>query len=258
MIYIHNINPVMFSFGVIKIYYYSLAYLFGAIFIPYYIKKNYLHDKKLSDNFSIYIIFGVVFGGRLGYVLFYDLKYFFLHPLEIIRIWEGGMSFHGGLIGYTLGTWLFSKKYKRSFLKMMELSSFVVPIGLFIGRMMNFVNGELYGRATNQSWGILFPIDERQVLRHPSQIYEAIGEGVLLFLIMFFIRKIKFKNNGCISVLFLLFYGIIRFFLEFFREPDVQIGYISNYFTLGQILCVAMIFCGFLGFYWINRKKYDT
>ncbi len=250
MIYYHNINPVLISIFGFDIYYYSLAYLFGAIFIPYFINKKYLNDKKLMDSYSMYILLGTVLGGRLGYILLYDFSYYLASPWKIFNLREGGMAFHGGMIGYMLGNYLFSRKYGKNWLKILDISMYIVPICLFFGRILNFINGELYGRLTDGTWGVIFPGDYH--LRHPSQLYEAFFEGFIGFFLLSWVYKKYSAKVGFTSGFFLIIYGIARFFVEFFREPDVQVGYIAHYFTLGQILCVVMVIFGIF----VARKCY--
>jgi len=247
MIYIHNINPILISLGWIHIYYYSFAYILGLFLIPYYVNKIYLKDKLLAESFSNYIAFSTIICGRVGYVLFYNFQYYLKNPLLALKIWEGGMSFHGGLIGFSIGVYLFCKKYNQNFLSIVDKSTIPATLCLFIGRIMNFINGELYGNATNGKWGVVFPSDILQIPRHPSQLYEAFAEGLLLFVILFFINKKTYFANksGVLSGIFIFLYGLFRFFIEFFRKPDEQIGYFFMYITLGQIFCIIMMIFGF-------------
>lgn len=257
MIYIHNINPVFLSIGSLKIYYYSFAYVFGMIFIPWYLNKMYFFDKKLADSFSIYIAIGVILGGRIFYVIFYDLFYYLLNASEIFKIWNGGMSFHGGFIGYILSCWIFSKKFNKSFLRIIDYSAISAALCLGIGRVMNFINGELYGRFTNGKWGVIFPNCSHQRPRHPSQLYEAFCEGFILYFILYSLsKKTKIlQRPGLIGFSFVIGYGFFRFLIEFFREPDYQIGFVIRYFTMGQILCLLMIISGSIGYFILNKKN---
>ncbi len=196
----------------------------------------------------------MIIGGRLGYVIFYNPGYYISHPAEILKVWEGGMSFHGALIGIIIGTYLFSSKKNIPVFFMLDILACVSPIGIFLGRLANFINGELIGKVTSVPWGVVFPVFDK-LTRHPSQLYEAILEGVVLF---FILNKIIFKkiySMGTCSCLFLVFYGIFRIISEFFREPDVQLGYIFNLFSMGTILSLFMIFAGFLIFNILRKKN---
>ena len=253
--FINNFDPVAFNLFSFEIRWYSLSYIFGIIFAWIYCKKLLIKDKRilgLFDDLVSYLIIGVILGGRLGYVIFYNLSYYSKNILEILMIWEGGMSFHGGLIGVIIATYFFSKKNKINPFLFLDLLALSAPIGIFLGRISNFINSELYGRETSLYWSVKFErIDN--ALRHPSQIYEAIFEGIILFILLNFIfKKHIYKSPGLISSLFLIFYSIFRFFIEFTREPDVQIGYILFNLTLGQLLCFLFFMFGIFLFY---RKK---
>ena len=259
--YIHNLDPVLFDFGFLVIRWYSLAYIFG-ILIGWWLGKkiilkkvksiNLSFDLKEFDNLITYIIVSMLVGGRLGYVLFYNFGFYLSSPLEILKIWEGGMSFHGALIGIILGTYWFSLKKNIPTFFLLDIISFVAPIGIFFGRIANFINGELVGKTTNVFWGVIFPnIDNN--FRHPSQLYEAFLEGIVLFIIM---NKILFRRNyktGDCSYAFLIFYGIFRIFSEIFREPDLQVGYLFNLISMGTTLSIIMILAGII----ILIKKND-
>ena len=245
--YIHELNPIAFSLFNFKIYWYSLSYLFGFIFSYYYVKfvlnKDFVNmDFKIFEDFIGWAVLGVIFGGRIGYVIFYNLNFYLENPIEILKIWQGGMSFHGGLIGLILSIFFFSKSKKVNFLDLLNLVSSCAPIGLFLGRLANFVNRELIGRPTNSDWGVMF--FENDVLRHPSQIYEAIFEGLIIFLVIFYIIKKKYYRYINISSLFLIMYGIFRFTIEFYREPDSHLGFIFMNISMGQLLCLPMILIG--------------
>ncbi len=255
--YIHNLNPVIFDFGILSLRWYSLAYLIGIILGWWYGKKLLLLIKKrveknielkLFDDYITYVIISIIVGGRLGYVLFYNFNYYFSNPIEILYIWNGGMSFHGGLLGLILATIYFSKIYNFDRLILLDVVSCVAPIGIFFGRIANFINSELYGKPTELPWGVTFPLIDTKS-RHPSQIYEALLEGVLLFLILnFFIRNFPYKEGKC-AILFLLLYSIFRIISEFYREPDIQIGYIFNLLSMGSLLSFIMfVFAIFLYF----------
>ena len=252
--YIHNLDPVLLDFGFISIRWYSLAYIFGILIGWWYGKKiinhiiensNLKFDINKFDDLITYLIVSIIIGGRLGYILIYNSKYYFYNPLEIIKVWEGGMSFHGALIGIIIGTYLFAVKKNLSTFFLLDVIACVSPIGIFFGRIANFINSELVGKITTVSWSVIFPSIDK-IPRHPSQLYEAILEGLILFIIM---NSIIFKHNykiGTCSYLFLIYYGIFRIISEFFREPDAQLGYLLNYFSMGTILSFLMIIAGFV------------
>ncbi len=253
--FINNFDPVALNFFSLEIRWYSLSYIFGIVFAWIYCKKFLIRDEKilnLFDDLISYLIIGVILGGRLGYIIFYNLNYYSKNILEIFMIWEGGMSFHGGLLGVIIATYVFSKKNNINPFLFLDLISMSAPIGIFLGRIANFINSELYGKETNLYWSVKFEkIDN--VFRHPSQIYEAIFEGIILFILLNFIfKKQIYKSPGFISALFLIIYSIFRFFIEFTREPDVQIGYILFNLTLGQLLSFLFFMFGLFLFY---KKK---
>ena len=255
--FINNFDPVALEFFSFEIRWYSLSYIFGIIFAWIYCKKFLIKDKKileLFDDLISYIIIGIILGGRLGYIIFYNLDYYLKNISEILMIWKGGMSFHGGLIGVIIATYIFSKKNKINTFVFLDLISISAPIGIFLGRISNFINSELYGRETELPWSIKFQkIDNLH--RHPSQIYEALFEGIILFVLLNYIfKKWLYKSPGSISALFLIFYSIFRFFIEFTREPDIQIGYIIFNLTLGQILSFLFLMFGLFLFYKKNES----
>ena len=245
------------SLGFIDIRWYSLAYIFAFILGSVIIKRlnsgsyRLISDDKI-DKFFIWAIIGVILGGRIGYVLFYQTNLFFTKPTYILEIWNGGMSFHGGLIGMILSIYLFSLKYKIQFFYLSDLVSLVAPIGLFLGRISNFINTELYGRVTDFPLAIIYPLVDNNP-RHPSQLYEAFFEGIILFLILlfYFSKKPKKYIIGTISGLFLIFYSIFRFLIEYLREPDYHLGLIFYYFSMGQLLCIPFLLAGL----WIIIRK---
>ncbi len=261
MLLIHpSIDPVIVSFGVIQIRWYGMAYVLGFILGIYLIKKiNKDYQKKIEnkqiDDFFIWSVIAVILGGRIGYVLFYQTATILTNPINILFIWKGGMSFHGGLIGIIISIFLFSKKYSIDFFQLSDLVSIVAPIGLFFGRLANFINVELYGRVTNFPLAMIYPSID-QTPRHPSQLYEAFFEGVVLFLILWSCNKKNYNKNsfGFITSLFLVLYGIFRFLIEFLREPDVHIGLIFNTITMGQLLSVPLIILG-VGIYLKKHPK---
>jgi len=249
MIFIQpSINPVFLSLGYIDFRWYSLAYIFAFIFGSIFIKKlnknsYYLLSEKQIDSFFIWSIIGVIIGGRVGYVLFYQTNLFFSDPFYILEIWNGGMSFHGGLIGMILSIYLFSMKKNIRFFYLSDLVSLVAPIGLFFGRIANFINTELYGRVTDFPFAMIYPLIDNNP-RHPSQLYEAFFEGIILFIILFiyFNKNPKKYLVGKVSALFLMFYSLFRFVIEYLREPDYHLGLFFNFFSMGQLLCIP-VFC---------------
>ena len=256
--FINNFDPVALEIFSLQIRWYSLAYIFGIILGWIYCKKKLIKDEKLFNlfnDFLTYVIIGIIFGGRLGYVLFYNLEYFLNNFSEVFMIWKGGMSFHGGLLGIVLASFIFSKKNKIDPFYFLDQIAIVAPIGIFFGRIANFINSELYGKETDIIWSVKFlAIDN--IGRHPSQIYEAIFEGLVLFLIMFiYIKKNYLLRPGLISSLFIIYYSLFRFFIEFYREPDEQLGFILLNLTMGQIM--SLIFISF-GFYLFSIKKNEN
>ena len=256
--FINNFDPVAIQIFSIEIRWYSLAYIFGILIGWLYCKKILIKDiniSKLFDDLIAYLIIGIILGGRLGYVIFYNLKYFSSNPVEILMIWQGGMSFHGGLLGVLASTIIYAKKHNINKFIFLDLIAGSAPIGIFLGRIANFVNSELYGRETDVLWSVIFArIDN--ITRHPSQIYEALLEGVILFFILFFfIKKNYLLKPGLISSLFLIFYSLFRFLVEFFRVPDEQVGLIYLNLTIGQI--ISLIFLSF-GFYLFFIKKNEN
>jgi len=256
--FINNFDPVAIQIFSIEIRWYSLAYIFGILIGWLYCKKILIKDKnisKLFDDLISYLIIGIILGGRLGYVIFYNLEYFSNNPIEILMIWQGGMSFHGGLLGVLASTIIYAKKHNVNKFIFLDLIAGSAPIGIFLGRIANFVNSELYGRETDILWSVIFTkIDN--ITRHPSQIYEALLEGVILFFILFFfIKKNYLLKPGLISSLFLIFYSLFRFLVEFFRVPDEQVGFIYLNLTIGQI--ISLIFLSF-GFYLFFIKKNEN
>ena len=272
-IIINPINPVAFSVFGLPIRWYALAYV-AAFVIGYYFVKHFTGkkdsviqlSKKQLDDFFTFIVLGVILGGRLGYVLFYNLSYFIEKPLEIFALWHGGMSFHGGLIGVIIATFLFAWKNKfadksvvRNSFRILDLLSVVAPVGLFFGRIANFINMEVMGRATNSPIGIIFNgVPGYAYPRHASPLYEATSEGLLLFIIMWLMyTKTKLKDKpGAISGLLCIFYACFRIFCEQFREPDVQIGFLTSWgLTMGQMLSGIMLVVGIVVFYCAMRKQ---
>tara|TARA_B100000579_G_scaffold436380_1_gene462172 strand:- start:235 stop:1023 length:789 start_codon:yes stop_codon:yes gene_type:complete len=255
--YTHNLDPILFNLGFVEIRWYSLAYIFGiligwwlgkVIILKRFQNQNFNFDIKEFDNLITYIIISILLGGRVGYILFYNFGYYLSNPFDTLKIWEGGMSFHGALAGVILGTYWFSIKKNIPVFFLLDTISFVAPIGIFFGRIANFINGELVGKTTDVFWGVIFPMIDNNI-RHPSQLYEAFLEGLVLFIIM---NLTLFRNNyktGTCSYIFLIYYGIFRIFSEFYREPDLQIGYFFNLISMGMILSILMILAGVIIFF---------
>jgi len=253
-----NINPILVELGPIRVTWYGLMYVFGFfasyLLVRYQMKRKDFGVSKLEvENLYFYLILGLIIGARLGYVLFYDIKMYLKDPLEIFAIWHGGMSFHGGLIGVLIVGIFFSWKNKKSFLKIADLFIVTAPIGLGFGRIGNFINGELYGRVTQVPWAMIFPTDKDLLPRHPSQLYESALEGGVLFLILWFLKDKKLPTGGLLAI-FLSLYGLFRFFVELFREPDPQLGFILGPFTMGQTLSSFMIIGGIILFLYLKRR----
>ena len=245
--FINNFDPVAFDFNSFQVRWYSIAYILGIVLGWLYCKKKLIEDIKIAnlfDDLVAYIIIGIIIGGRLGYVLVYNFKYYSNNILEIFMIWNGGMSFHGGLIGVIIATFLFSKKHRVNSYIFLDLISLVAPIGIFFGRIANFINSELYGIETKVPWAVKFTsIDD--LYRHPTQLYEAFFEGFVLFMILIYFWKKGFmKTPGFISGLFLIFYSSFRFSIEFLRVPDEQLGYMILNLTMGQIISVVFLLFG--------------
>lgn len=242
-----QLDPIVFYLGPFQIRWYGLAYLFG-ILSAFLLLRNELKLKLFlnSDqilNFFTYVTIGILVGGRLGYVLIYDLNFYLHHLFDIIAIWRGGMSYHGGALGALFATYIFSRVNQKSFLGLMDMLCWGSTIGIFFGRIANFINAELFGRITDLPWGMVFPL-AGPFPRHPSQLYEAFFEGLLLGLFLSFIYRRSWYKKGVLVCFYLIGYGFFRFFLEFFREPDIQVGYLWLELTMGQWLCVLMIILG--------------
>ncbi|MBW2657410.1 MAG: prolipoprotein diacylglyceryl transferase [Deltaproteobacteria bacterium] len=265
-----NIDPVIFEIGSFKLQYYGLMYIV-AFAITFFLV---LYRVKREDRFEIttdqikdlstYMILGLVIGARLGYVLFYNLSYYLKHPLEIILPFSfsngmtftgiSGMSYHGGLIGMTLVSWLYIRKAKLDWWSVVDLYLPAIPLGYTFGRLGNFINGELFGRVTTSSVGMYFPLAAKGERRHPSQLYEAFFEGIFLFVVLWGIRRVKIPK-GAMLALYLIGYGTVRFFIEYFREPDAHIGFVFLSFSMGQILCSLMIAGGFFLYFYLQRRE---
>ena len=256
--FINNFDPVAFQIISVEIRWYSLAYILGItigwlLCKKIFIKKSDINEK--FDDYITYLIFGIIIGGRLGYVVFYNFNYYINNIIDIFKIWEGGMSFHGGLIGIIIASIFFAKKNNQDSFLYLDLVSLVAPIGIFFGRLANFINSELYGIPTEVPWSVTF-VKVDNLSRHPSQLYEAILEGIILFLILIYFRKKNFLTKpGSISGLFLIFYSIFRFFIEFFRVPDEHLGYLIFKLSMGQIISLIFLSIGTIIFYLKNENK---
>lgn len=256
-----NMDPVALSLGPVQIHWYALAYVAGfllgwvvARWICRLDQNRFRPNETDIEDFMTWAILGILLGGRLGYVLFYNLPVYMDNPTEALKIWHGGMAWHGALIGVITVTALFAKIKKVEFFRLTDMFATAAPIGFFLGRIANFVNGELFGRVTDVSWGIIFPRGG-DLPRHPSQLYQATLEGAALFIVMMLmIRNEKIRNcPGIVSSVFLVLYGCFRFIVEFVREPDEQLGYLTFGLSMGQLLCIPMIAGGVLVYY-ISQK----
>jgi len=252
--YIHDFDPYLINFGFIIIRWYSLAYIVGILGGWWLGKKIILRrGKYLKFNFSIkefdslisWIMISMILGGRFGYIIFYNFEYYLNNPIDMFKIWEGGMSFHGALIGIILMTFFFSAKKNISSFFLLDIISCAAPIGLFFGRIANFINAELYGKTSNVFWAVIFP-NTNGIPRHPSQLYEAFLEGLVLFVILNLIIMKKNYKTGLCSFLFLVLYGLFRIIAGQFREPDAQIGYLFFQISTGTFLSAIMIFVGII------------
>ena len=255
--FINNFDPVAFQIFSLEIKWYSLSYIIGILTGWILAKRILIKDNNLREKFDdyiTYVILGIILGGRLGYILFYNFDYYLNNIVDVFKVWQGGMSFHGGLLGLIIVSVLFAKKNNHNPYIYLDIVSLVAPIGIFFGRIANFINSELYGKETVLPWGVKFEkIDN--LYRHPSQLYEAFFEGLILLVILIFFQKsVSAKNPGFISGIFLIFYSFFRFVIEFFRVPDAQLGYVFLNLSMGQIL--SLIFFVF-GSY-LTLKKYES
>jgi len=263
-----KMNPVIFGIGGFKLQYYGLMYIVGFaityMLVVYRIKreKEFSVSAEEIQNLMMYMIIGLIVGARLGYVLFYNLSYYLGNPLEIFLPFSfsngititgiSGMSFHGGLIGILVSAWIYTRKAGLIFWDMADLFAPAIPLGYSFGRLGNFINGELYGRITSAPIGMHFPLAPESNLRHPSQLYEAFFEGIFLFIVLWSLRKVQ-KPRGTMLAFYLIGYGIVRFFIEYFRQPDAHIGFILMSFSMGQLLCGVMVAGGVLLFLYLSR-----
>jgi phosphatidylglycerol:prolipoprotein diacylglycerol transferase len=267
-----HISPVIFQIGSFKLQYYGLMYIvaFGLTYalVLYRLRHEdrFQVTRQQVNDLTTYAILGLMIGARLGYVVFYNLSYFLKHPLEIFLPFDfshgitftgiSGMSYHGGLIGVLLAAWLYARKNHIRLRDVADLYVPAIPLGYTFGRLGNFINGELYGRITTAPIGMYFPLAPEKALRHPSQLYEALFEGLFLFAVMWTIRRVK-APRGAMLAFYLIGYGTVRFFIEFYREPDVQLGFVVSFFSMGQVLCAGMIAAGIFLFFYLKRIAQD-
>jgi phosphatidylglycerol:prolipoprotein diacylglycerol transferase len=256
--FINNFDPIAFQIMSFEVRWYSLAYILGIVVGWILCKKIFIKNLDISEKFDDYItylIIGIILGGRVGYILFYNFSYYLDNIFDIFKIWQGGMSFHGGLLGVIASSYIFAKKNNQNPFFYLDQVSLVAPIGIFFGRLANFINSELYGTTTDMPWSVIF-VEVDNLSRHPSQLYEAILEGIILFLILiYFMNKGYLKKPGLISGMFLIFYSLFRFFVEFFRVPDEQIGYLFLNLTMGQIISLVFASIGITLFYLKNENR---
>ncbi len=251
-----QIDPIIFQIGPLAVRWYGLMYLFGFGFSYLYMLqilrwRKFDFTKEDISDLIFYAVLGVIIGGRLGYVLFYNPGYYLHNPLEIPAVWQGGMSFHGGFLGVVVALLLFGKRRNKSLLEIGDLVAAATPIGLFFGRIGNFINAELWGRTTDVPWAIIFP-GAGSDPRHPSQLYEAGLEGALLFLLLMFLHR-RHIAKGVVMFTFIAGYGLARLLVEFFREPDAHIGFLPGHVTMGQLLSIPMLVVGLIGVYMVLK-----
>ncbi len=253
-----QISPIMFAVGPFAIRWYSMAYLAGILLGWYLINRNIRkYGQELTaqnvEDLIFYLTLGIIVGGRLGYALFYGGWSMWAEPWHLLEIWKGGMSFHGGVIGVIVAVFWYSRKIKYPFLGLTDLIVLYVPIGIFLGRLANFVNDELWGRVTDVPWAVRFP-NGGYLPRHPSQLYEAFFEGLVMLLVLNFLWQIKTirEHKGTVSAFFIILYGLFRVALEQFREPDKQLGFFFEYVTMGQMLSIPLVLVGL----WVLYKNF--
>ena len=266
---VHNFDPVFIDLGFFQIRWYSLAYIFGIILGWIYAVKIIkevrnkhnldLVKKEIFDDLIIYLVLGIIIGGRLGYVIFYNPEFYSKNIIDVLKLWQGGMSFHGGLLGVIFATTIFSKIRGINFFNLTDIVACVAPIGILFGRIANFINGELFGKVSTLPWAVLFPNTDN-VSRHPSQIYEAFLEGIVLFILINFLamKKQLLLKPGYVSGFFLILYSIARIIGENFREPDEQLGYLFNYFSMGTLLSLLTFLGGCLIIFFIKNNEQNN
>jgi phosphatidylglycerol---prolipoprotein diacylglyceryl transferase len=262
-----HIDPVAFRLGPLAVHWYGITYLAAFALFLLLALRRLRHEpfasvqgpgawsRKDIEDMLFLGVMGVVIGGRLGYCLFYKPAYYLAHPLEILYVWQGGMSFHGGMLGVIVSQWWFARSRSKPFWQLMDLIAPCVPLGLAAGRVGNFINGELWGRAADPSlpWAMVFPQSGSAIARHPSQVYQFLLEGVLLFVVLWLYAR-KPRREGQVAAAFLIGYGILRFIAEYFREPDSHLGLLSLGLTMGQWLCIPMVAAGLLLWVWFGRR----
>ncbi|MDH5750903.1 MAG: prolipoprotein diacylglyceryl transferase [Deltaproteobacteria bacterium] len=247
-IYVHDLDPIIFTAGPLRVGWYGTMY--AVSFLTgywYYLRMSRRPGSVIPTeevpNLLTYIILGSVLGGRLGWVLFYGGTPYLLEPWRVLETWKGGMSFHGGLLGFLVAMWVYARRHGLELLKVGDFVLTWVPVGLFFGRIGNFINGELYGKPTDGTWGVVFPSDGQGLPRHPSQLYEALLEGALIFLVLSVLRD-RVHRKGLQPAVFLLMYGLARITVEFVRLPDADIGYLAGFVTMGMVLSLPMVLVG--------------
>ena len=246
------IDPVFLTISPLEFRWYGLMYLVGLLAAFFIIARrsqgiSYPMNRDMAMDFVVTLAIGVILGGRLGYMLFYDTATFFSNPLQFFKIWQGGMSFHGGIAGVAIAGYWYARQHRCAYLLLADFVAFAAPVGLGLGRIANFINGELYGRVTSLPFGVVFPLGG-PLPRHPSQLYEAFLEGVVLFVLVRLAARLIPKRTGIPFAVFLIGYGVSRFLVEIVREPDRQIGLLFNSITMGQLLSLPLIFCGLILF----------
>jgi phosphatidylglycerol:prolipoprotein diacylglycerol transferase len=267
-----HVSAALCSIGSFQLRYYSLMYIV-AFAIVYFLtiyrirNENYEYTAETVQDYLVWAMLAMILGGRFGYAIFYNFGYYFHHPLEIILPFDfsngmkfvglSGMSYHGGLIGIVIATILFCRTRRINLWHFIDLFCPAIPLGYTFGRIGNFINGELYGRVTTVPWGMYFPLDMTHTLRHPSQLYEAFFEGIVLFMLLWLIRK-KVNIDGFLIGIYICGYGFVRFFIEFFREPDYQLGFVLGFMSMGQILCSLMMTAGIIIIVWRRKVSVST
>jgi len=256
-----NINPIAIKIGPLAIHWYGIMYLIGFVLAWILGRMRCRHSQGVWNESNMgdiifYCALGVIFGGRIGYILFYNLHYYLHNPAMMLAVWDGGMSFHGGFLGVLVALYFYGRTLSKNLVQMTDFIAPLVPLGLAAGRIGNFINGELWGRFTDVPWAMIFPKDPLQLPRHPSQLYEFALEGIGLFIVLWFFSK-KPRPTGAVSALFLIGYGLARFIIEFFRQPDPQLGFVAfGWMTRGQELSLPMIILGSIIMLWVYRGTF--
>jgi len=261
MLHYPHIDPIIFRLGPLAVRWYGMMYIIGFfavhLLVGYQTKKYQLAKlAKCYEDLNFFLIICLILGARLGYIFFYNFPYYSTHPLEVFAVWQGGLSFHGALLGLLLGGWWFARKHGLNFLATCDAYVVAIPIGLGLGRIGNFINGELFGRVSEVSWAMVFP-GGGPLPRHPSQLYECLLEGVLLFTVLWTLRIFHYRRRwpaGSLLATFLVGYGLLRILVEQFREPDAQLGFLFNLLTMGQLLSFLMVVAGLVLFFRPDRK----